>query len=219
MTPSSKPPFDLARFEPPLTVPTLDGGPVHLRPFNLSDSPLVCQAAVDPYIPSIASVPRAPCSEAEGGAFIARQHERAAAGHGYSFVITDTTAATAAAAAAAAAATAANGAAVGVGSIGLWFREIESGRADVGYWLLEAARGRHLAGHALRTIAAWAFDELAVPRLHLFVEPWNVASARTAAFAGFKFEAHLRAWERVDGEQRDADCYARLASNGPGPLG
>jgi [ribosomal protein S5]-alanine N-acetyltransferase len=53
---------------------------------------------------------------------------------------------------------------------------------------------------------------LSIPRLHLFVEPWNVASARTAEAAGFSREATLRGWERIDGEQRDADCFALLRS-------
>ena len=59
-------------------------------------------------------------------------------------------------------------------------------------------------------MVSFAFGELAIPRLHLFVEPWNVASARTAEAAGFSREATLRGWERIDGEQRDADCFALL---------
>ena len=55
-----------------------------------------------------------------------------------------------------------------------------------------------------------ASRQLAIPRLHLYVEPWNVASARTAEAAGFTREATLRGWERIDGEQHDADCYALL---------
>ena len=37
-----------------------------------------------------------------------------------------------------------------------------------------------------------------------------MASARTAEAAGFSHEATLRGWERIDGDQRDADCYALL---------
>ena len=73
-----------------------------------------------------------------------------------------------------------------------------------------AARGHGLAACALRAIVAFAFNELAVPRLHLFVEPWNIASARTAEAAGFRREATLRGWERIDGTQHDADCFALL---------
>jgi ribosomal-protein-alanine N-acetyltransferase len=59
-------------------------------------------------------------------------------------------------------------------------------------------------------VVAFAFGELAIPRLHLFVEPWNVASSRTAEAAGFHREALVRGWERIDGEQRDVECFAVL---------
>ena len=58
-------------------------------------------------------------------------------------------------------------------------------------------------------MVAFAFEELAIPRLHLFVEPWNIASARTAEAAGFRREARCGVG-RIDGEQRDADCFALL---------
>jgi RimJ/RimL family protein N-acetyltransferase len=67
-------------------------------------------------------------------------------------------------------------------------------------------------GLLARGVGAFAFEKLAIPRVHLFVEPWNVASARTAEFAGFRREATLRGWERIDGSQKDADCYAQLCS-------
>ena len=72
-----------------------------------------------------------------------------------------------------------------------------------------------MATHALRAVVAFAFGALSIPRLHLFVEPWNVASARTAEAAGFAREATLRGWERIDGEQHDADCFALLHAIGP----
>jgi [ribosomal protein S5]-alanine N-acetyltransferase len=184
--------FDPAAFAPPLRVPELVFPPVVLRPYRVSDLALVRQAAADPFIPSISSVPRR-YTDDSGRAFIERQHARDAEGDGYSFVIAAEAAPQA-----------------GVGSIGLWLQEIESGRASIGYWLVAAARGHGLAAHALRAVVAFAFGTLAIPRLHLFVEPWNVASARTAEAAGFSREATLRGWERIDGEQRDADCYALL---------
>jgi RimJ/RimL family protein N-acetyltransferase len=186
--------FDLAELKPPLRVPRLDAGPVVLRPFAFGDMDLVHAASADPQIASITSVPRDYSLEA-GGAFIERQQQRAAEGDGFSFVIAD-----------------AEDLGRGLGSIGLWLQEIESGRASVGYWLVAAARGRGLAGHALRAVCTFAFEKLAIPRLHLFVEPWNVASARTAEFAGFRREATLRGWERINGAQKDADCYALLHS-------
>ncbi len=185
--------FDVTALSPPLRVPRLSSGPVVLRPFALSDLALVREAARDPLIPSISSVPHSYTDDA-GRAFVERQHHRATAGDGFSFVIAEPVVPVTA----------------GVGSIGLWLQEIDSGRASIGYWLVARARGRGLAGCALRALVAFAFGELAIPRLHLFVEPWNVASARTAEAAGFQREATLRGWERIGGEQRDADCYALL---------
>jgi RimJ/RimL family protein N-acetyltransferase len=184
--------FDLEAFAPPLRVPRLASSPVVLRPFAVADLSLVRQASVDPLIPSISSVPRTYTDDA-GRAFIERQHRRALDGDGFSFVIAKEDAMRA-----------------GLGSIGLWLHEIESGRASVGYWLVASARGRGLAADALRAVSAFAFGAMAIPRLHLFVEPWNVASARTAEAVGFTREATLRGWERIDGEQHDADCYALL---------
>jgi RimJ/RimL family protein N-acetyltransferase len=184
--------FDLADFTPPLRVPRLASPPVLLRPYEDSDLPMVRQASDDPLIPSITSVPLLYTDEA-GRAFIARQHARDAEGDGYSFVVTREAEP-----------------AVGVGSIGLWLREIESGRASIGYWLVDGARGAGLAAAALRAVVGFAFGTLSIPRLHLFAEPWNVASARTAEAAGFTREATLRDWERIEGEQRDVDCFAFL---------
>lgn len=184
--------FDPEDFTPPLRVPALVSPPVALRPFAVADLAMVRLASADPLIPSISSVPATYTDDA-GRAFIERQHRRALEGDGLSFVIASEDEPHA-----------------GLGSVGLWLHEIESGRASIGYWLVAAARGRGLAGHALRAITGFAFDELAIPRLHLFVEPWNVASARTAVAVGFHREATLRGWERIDGEQRDCDCFALL---------
>src|SRR5580693_3746834 len=67
-----------------LEVPVLDARPFRLRPFQLSDLPLVEEAARDPYIPLITTVPAA-YTPGEGRAFIERQWSRAADGTGYSF--------------------------------------------------------------------------------------------------------------------------------------
>ena len=187
-------PFDPAAFGPPLRVPELRCPPVALRPFAPCDLDLVRAAAADGRIPAISSVPRTYTEEA-GQAFVDRQQARATEGDGYSFVIAREDDPTS-----------------GVGSIGLWLQEIDGGRASIGYWLVADARGHGLAARALRAVVAFAFGTLEIPRLHLFVEPWNVASARTAERAGFKREATLRGWERIDGEQRDADCFALLCT-------
>jgi RimJ/RimL family protein N-acetyltransferase len=184
--------FDLSTFDAPLAVPELHSGPIVLRPFDLSDLQLIRQASTDPYIPAITSVPSS-YSDDEGRAFIERQQSRAADGHGYPFVIADT-----------------GTPGRGVGAVSLWLQEIDNGRASIGYWLAPAGRGKSRAGWALRGVVGFAFDVLAIPRLHLFIEPWNIASQRTAEFAGFTKEALLQGWERIDHAQHDVYSYVQL---------
>jgi RimJ/RimL family protein N-acetyltransferase len=195
-------PFDLSVFAAPLTLPELRSGPILLRGFAVSDLPLLRQAADDPYIASITSVPPA-YSDDSGRAFIERQHRLAFEGHGYPFVICE-----------------GSNPHQGLGALGLWLREIENGRASIGYWVVPSARGRHVAGVALRAAVAYAFEVLAIPRLQLFIEPWNATSQRTAEYGGFAREALLRGWERIDGTQHDAYCYALLRQdwNAPGSV-
>jgi RimJ/RimL family protein N-acetyltransferase len=179
-----------------LVVPVLAAAPFRLRPFVMADLPVVREAAQDPYIPLITTVPAA-FTETEGRRFIERQWDRARRGSGYSFAITD----------------AANGRAVG--QIGLWLDDIGAGRASIGYWVVPSARGRGAAGHALRTLTFWALGVLRIPRLELYVEPWNEASIRTAERAGFRREGLLRSWQEVGPERKDMLMYSMLPSDLP----
>lgn len=178
--------------EQPLEVPELTArAGFTLRPWRLSDLPLVHEASGDPYIPLITTVP-SPCSEAAGVAFVERQWSRAATRAGYTFVIV-------------------NSDDRPVGQVGLWLRDLAQGRASLGYWVVESARGQGAAGAALDAVADWALRVLAIPRLELWVEPDNTASVRTAERAGFRREGLLRKWQEVGGERRDMLMYALLS--------
>jgi [ribosomal protein S5]-alanine N-acetyltransferase len=177
-----------------LIVPTLAAGPFRLRPFELTDIEVVREASNDPLIPLITTVPAA-FTEHEGRRFIERQRNRAEQGTGYSFAIADAVTDRA------------------VGQAGLWLRDIIDGRASVGYWVASSARGRGAAGFAVVTLVRWAHQELGIPRLQLYVEPWNMASIRTAERAGFHREGLLRSWQEVGDERKDMFMYARLRSN------
>jgi RimJ/RimL family protein N-acetyltransferase len=178
-------------------VPTLAAGPFRLRPFSVSDLDLIREASADPYIPLITTVP-AVFSEDEGRRYIERQWSRAEEGVGYSFAIADVRTDRA------------------CGHAGLWLRDISAGRAEVGYWVVGSARGRGAAARAARTLAAWAHRELRIPRVELFIEPWNTASQRSAERAGFRREGVLRSWQEIDGERKDMLIYSRLPTD-PGP--
>ncbi|MFF2204867.1 GNAT family N-acetyltransferase [Streptomyces sp. NPDC058145] len=161
-----------------------------LRPWCLADLDLVREASQDGYIPLITTVPTQ-YSEAEGVAFVERQWGRAAAGAGYPFVI-------------------ATEDGIPVGTVGLWLRNIGEGRASLGYWVVKSARGSGAAEAGLSAVVRWAITDLEIPRLELYVEPWNVASLKTAERAGFKREGLLRSWQLVGSERRDMFMYALL---------
>lgn len=183
------------RMDQPLDVPELAAaGGFTLRPWRLSDLPLVREASQDPYIPLITTVP-SPWSEQAGVAFVERQWGRASARAGYPFVV------------------------VGpggrpVGSVGLWLRNLDQGRASLGYWVLASARGQGAAVAATGAVTDWAFRELRIPRLELWMEPWNTASVRTAERAGFRREGLLRGWQRIGEARRDVFMYG-LLNDGP----
>ncbi|MFC8700047.1 GNAT family N-acetyltransferase [Streptomyces parvus] len=194
-TPGSAP--DPAPGPEPLTVPSMTAGPDFvLRPWEMSDLPLVREASLDPYIPLITTIP-APYTEAAAEAFVRRQWERAATGAGYPFAIVRSRDRRP------------------VGAIGLWLRELPEGRASLGYWLTDTVRGQGVARAALRTVTGWALRDLGVPRLQLYIEPWNTASARIAEDIGFRREGLLRGWQQVGDERRDMAVYALLNGDGP----
>ncbi|WP_258312211.1 GNAT family N-acetyltransferase [Streptomyces araujoniae] len=181
----------------PVTVPSMSAGPDFvLRPWEMSDLPLVREASHDPYIPLITTVP-ARYSDAAAEAFVRRQWERAATGAGYPFAIVRSRDRRP------------------VGAIGLWLRELPEGRASIGYWMVPSGRGQGVTRAALRTVTSWALRDLGIPRLQLFVEPWNTASARIAVDVGYRREGLLRGWQRVGDERRDMAVYGLLNTDGP----
>ena len=104
-------------------MPRLANGDVVLRTFAARDVPLVQAVAGDPLIPLITTVPISGTPE-DALAFIDRQHDRLSTGAGYSFAIADATSDQA------------------LGQIGLWVRDINEGRASVGYWIAPEFRRR-----------------------------------------------------------------------------
>jgi len=178
-----------------LDVPRLAAGDDFLlRAWELGDLPLVQEASNDDLIPLITTVPSAYTQEA-GEAFVRRQWKKASSGGGYPFVIERVE----------------DGRPVG--NVGLWLKDLNEGRASLGYWVVASARGQRAGAAALRAVAAWALGDLQIPRLQLYVEPWNVASQRTAERVGFQREGLLRSWQRVGAERRDMIMYSMLSGD------
>lgn len=173
----------------PTTMPRLANGDVVLRTFAARDVPLVQAVAGDPLIPLITTVPISGTPE-DALAFIDRQHDRLSTGAGYSFAIADATSDQA------------------LGQIGLWLRDINEGRASIGYWIAPEFRRRGRAANALHMLTTWALTLPEVQRVHLFVEPWNEGSWRTAERCGYVREGLLRSWQTVGAERRDMFMYS-----------
>jgi len=180
-----------AVFGSPLPDLAVVGVTHELRSFQAGDAHVVAEASSDSLIPLITTVP-ANYSDEEGLAFVNRQHHRRAAGEGWSLAIVH------------------KDRQLAVGQIGLWISHLHKGRAEIGYWVAESGRGLGAAAEAVELLAAWAFANLTVNRLSLFIEPWNTASIKTAEHAGFDREALLRNWESVGGMPKDMWSYVKL---------
>lgn len=170
--------------------PVIDAGIVRLRDFTADDAALVVSASSDPLIPLITTVPMTP-DATDAQAYITRQNTRLPSGVGYAYAIARTSDD------------------VAVGYIGVSFRD--QGRASIGYWIGPEHRGHGHAAQALQALSDWALTELSIPRLELYVEPWNEASIRTAEAAGFEREGLLRSWEIVGDARRDMWMYSRIS--------
>ena len=162
-----------------------------LRAFEPGDAGAIAEAAQDPLIPAMTSVPSVP-DPAELLAYIERQHQRLRDRWGYSFAV------------------ARNSDDECVGQIGLWLRDLVYGRASIGYWITPTARRRGHAKDALEIISRWVLALERVFRLELYVEPRNEASWRAAERVGYEREGLLRCAAIKAGEILDQYMYAKV---------
>jgi RimJ/RimL family protein N-acetyltransferase len=88
---------------------------------------------------------------------------------------------------------------------------------EVGYWISVAAQGNGYATETTRTLAEWAFAH-GVHRAEIWCAIGNIASAKTALAAGFRFEGILRGRERTPHGAEDGAIFARLATDDGQPL-
>ncbi|MFF7975321.1 GNAT family N-acetyltransferase [Streptomyces sp. NPDC007905] len=95
-----------------------------------------------------------------------------------------------------------------VGGIGFHGAPDEEGRVEIGYDLVEGARGQGYATEALRTLAEWALARDDVDTLFATIEGDNLPSQRVVDRAGFT-RATLEE-ERVAHEQHERDSGLQL---------
>jgi len=173
----------------------LTDGVVTLRLMADTDLPAIVAAVQDPAIPRYTRVPQ-PYGEEE-----ARQWRRMAStglriGSDLPTLITDA------------------GDGRLLGAVGLHNIDPESGRCSAGYWVAAAERRRGAARRALLLLCRYAFADLGVLRVELWIEPENRPSLRVAEGAGFAREGLLRSFMHIGGRRRDMLMYSLL----PGDL-
>jgi RimJ/RimL family protein N-acetyltransferase len=76
-----------------------------------------------------------------------------------------------------------------LGAVGIELRTDPAPHGELGYWVAAPARGRGIAARAVRLLAGWAFETLALPRLEIHVLPANERSRTVARSAGFEHRA------------------------------
>ncbi len=89
----------------------------------------------------------------------------------------------------------------------------EAREAELGYVTSPAARGRGIASEALRQLSDWAFDELGMLRLVLYISVENMASKRVAERAGYVREGVLRSVHVKPGVREDTELWSRLSAD------
>jgi RimJ/RimL family protein N-acetyltransferase len=83
-------------------------------------------------------------------------------------------------------------------------------RAEVGYWLVPAARGRGIGRTAVGLLVDWAFATLPLDRIEITTTPDNAAARGLARSLGFTEEGVMRARNRERGRAVDIVMLARL---------
>jgi RimJ/RimL family protein N-acetyltransferase len=92
------------------------------------------------------------------------------------------------------------------------------GNGEIGYWVAPWARGRGVAGAAVRTLTAWAFTR-GVPRIAILANLENIGSQKVAMASGYRAEGVLRGAERRrDGSRQDLVQFARLPGDPGEPI-
>ena len=176
----------------PSVAPTF--GDVRLRAFEARDADMVRNLSTDPYVPLTGSLVANATTE-QAIEWIERQHERLATDTGYSFCIADIDDDRP------------------LGGTGLWLAPIAQGRATAGYGVAPGERGHGVGAQALTALTAFAWTIGEVHRIELYIEPWNVASTRTAQRAGYQHEGLLRSHQVIGARRVDMMIYSALRSS------
>lgn len=97
------------------------------------------------------------------------------------------------------------------GVISLHTISIDNNRAELGYWMDSAMRGKGIATMAAKMITGYGFDTLGFKRIEASVDLDNTVSQKLLISAGYEREGILRQRvTRSSGEQIDMVIFAAL---------
>src|SRR5205823_6087044 len=91
-----------------------------------------------------------------------------------------------------------------VGQVNVHHADWENARVELGIWLAPQARGRGLAGAALRLVGRWLLREVGLERVQVLTETGNDRLLQAAEAAGFQREGVLHGFLREQGVRVDA---------------
>jgi RimJ/RimL family protein N-acetyltransferase/SAM-dependent methyltransferase len=97
-----------------------------------------------------------------------------------------------------------------LGFVALVKVDLDTLEAEAGYIVASHARGRGVGTRALRVLTAWAFAELPLERIELFVDVANPASEIVARRCGYRREGVLRWTYLKPGLRSDTIVYSKL---------
>jgi len=95
-----------------------------------------------------------------------------------------------------------------LGMAGLVQINLELGEGELGYIVAPTARGRGIAGRAIRLLAGWAFREVGLMRLEAWIDVANEPSKRVAERAGLTFEGVRRSVHFKEDLRADMAIYS-----------
>ena len=152
--------------------PPLSDGVVTLRAKTRTDVDAITAACADPEIPRWTLVPD-PYRPADARTWIAATELELDAGLGIDWLVVDAEDRL-------------------LASIGLMGIDRERGVGEIGYWVAREARGRGVAGRAVRLVCEWAASELGLTTLELVIHEDNAPSHAVARSAGFTHRGERR---------------------------
>ncbi|MBB6430521.1 GNAT family N-acetyltransferase [Algisphaera agarilytica] len=90
---------------------------------------------------------------------------------------------------------------------------LRSRTADIGYWLIDSARGRGIMTRAVRALVDYGFKEQGLHRITIRAEPENHSSWGVPERLGFTLEGTMRHVLEWNGRRIDHRCYAMIAED------